>query len=134
MAIGTPLAVSILQSCGTIYYATATRNTNKLVVAKSEFFSFKNNKKSNRSFVLLKTKDINFPICIAKIDEDDYLALLMECTHKSCELDIGGGIFTCPCHGSEFSIKGKVLEGPAERDLKTYKIETNNENIYLYLS
>ena len=44
---------------------------------------------------------------------------------------MGGGIYTCPCHGSEFSVKGKVLEGPADKDLKIFKTETDNENIYI---
>lgn len=132
--IGLPMLVSVLQSCGLIYYATSTRNANSLIVAKSEFWKIKKNKKVNRSFVLVRIEDDQFPICIYKLEEDKYIASLLKCTHRECELNVGGGIYSCPCHGSEFTITGKVLNGPADRDLKTYKIETDNEYIYLSLS
>ncbi len=134
VAVASPVAASMLQSCGSIYYAKSTLDSNKLILAKSEFWTIKNDKKVNRSFVLLKPDHIAFPICIQKIEEDNYVASLLECTHRSCELNVGGGIYSCPCHGSEFSITGKVLEGPADKDLKVYNIKTDNENIYIYLS
>jgi cytochrome b6-f complex iron-sulfur subunit len=130
--IGITLAGSFLQSCGSIYYASVSRNANKLVIAKSEFWQLKKDKKVYRSFVLIKTEDSEFPICIYKIKEDTYVASLLKCTHRDCELNVGGGIYSCPCHGSEFSVQGDVLEGPAEDKLKTFKTETDNENIYLY--
>ncbi|TDI69514.1 MAG: Rieske (2Fe-2S) protein [Bacteroidetes bacterium] len=133
-AIGLPILATVLQSCGSIYYAVSTRNANGLIVAKSEFWKVEKNKKVNRPFVLIKTEDNKFPICVYKIEKDKYVASLLKCTHKSCELNVGGGIYSCPCHGSEFSITGKVLEGPADRDLETFKIGTDNENIYIYLS
>ncbi|MFQ6610772.1 MAG: ubiquinol-cytochrome c reductase iron-sulfur subunit, partial [Fidelibacterota bacterium] len=129
-AVGIPLATSFLQSCGAIYYATAIREAGRLVIAKSEFWK----EKVNRAFVLLETNGSDFPICVYKTDEDNYIASLLKCTHNGCELNVGGGIYSCPCHGSEFSIAGNVLEGPADRDLKTFKTETDNENIYIYLS
>ena len=77
---------------------------------------------------------MGFPICLYKTNEGKYIASLLKCTHNGCELNVGGGIYSCPCHGSEFSITGKVMEGPADRDLKTFKTETDHENIYVYLS
>lgn len=129
--ISITLAGSFLQSCGSIYYASVSRNANKLVIAKSEFWQLKKDKKVYRSFVLIKTEDSEFPICVYKIKEDTYVASLLKCTHRGCELNVGGGIYSCPCHGSEFSVQGDVLEGPAEDKLKTFKTETDNENIYL---
>lgn len=133
-AIGTPMVTSLLQSCGAVYYATATNDAGKLVVAKSNFWEIRKKKKINRTFVLIKTGGSNFPICIYKKEEDKYFASLLKCTHRGCELNVGGGIYSCPCHGSEFSIAGKVLEGPAYKNLKTFKTDTDNENIYIFLS
>ena len=129
--IGIPILATTLQSCGAIYYASVTKSTNRLIVKKSEFWQIKKDKKVNRAFVLVKTATMDFPICLYRMDKDAYSASLLHCTHRGCELNVGGGIYTCPCHGSEFSITGKVLEGPADRDLKTFKTETDNENIYI---
>ena len=123
-----------MQSCESIYYASASRSNNKLVIAKSEFLKEKKEKTITRNFVIVKAADYQFPICIYRTKEDNYIASLLECTHNSCELNVGGGIYTCPCHGSEFSTTGKVLEGPAINDLKTFKTTTDHENVYIILS
>jgi cytochrome b6-f complex iron-sulfur subunit len=133
-ALGIPFAASFLTSCGGLYYAASTPVAGKLMVAKSEFVKIQKNKKIDRSYVLLKTNASDFPICVFKSNDDDYIASLLKCTHRGCELNIGGGIYSCPCHGSEFSMIGKLLQGPADRDLKTFKTETDAENIYIHLS
>jgi cytochrome b6-f complex iron-sulfur subunit len=130
-AVGLPVLATSLQSCESIRYASITRNSEQIIIAKSEFWEVKNGKKKNRSFVLLKDDNLDFPICIYKIEDDKFIASLLECTHRSCELNIGGGIYSCPCHGSEFSMTGKVLEGPAEQELKTFEIKTDEKNIYI---
>lgn len=129
--LGITIGGSILQSCGSIYYASVSRNANGLVVKKSEFWEVKKDKKVERPFVLIKPEGSEFPICVYNIKDGTYVASLLKCTHRACELNVGGGIYSCPCHGSEFSVSGKVLEGPAEVDLKTFKIETDNEHIYI---
>ncbi len=49
------------------------------------------------------------------------------CTHLGCHYKWNpeDGRFECPCHGSVFTISGKVIGGPAPRPLDTlpYKIE-----------
>lgn len=129
--VGLPILATTLHSCGSIYYASATREENRLVINKSDFWQDKIKKETIRDFVLVKTENMDFPICLHKINEDEYSAALMHCTHRGCELNVGGGIFSCPCHGSEFSIAGKVLQGPAEKNLRTFKTETDDEHIYI---
>jgi menaquinol-cytochrome c reductase iron-sulfur subunit len=56
-----------------------------------------------------------------------------QCTHLACAYhwEMEQGKFMCPCHGSIFSIDGKVLAGPAPRPLDRYltKIENNRLQI-----
>ncbi|GAA0450348.1 FAD-dependent oxidoreductase [Alkalibacillus silvisoli] len=56
-------------------------------------------------------------------DEDDTVYIVdTTCTHAGCEVNWNDAENTwdCPCHGSRYSFKGEVIEGPAERDLKNY--------------
>ena len=128
--IGIPLSASLLQGCESLLYAASTVESNGLIVAKSEFLI---NSKKVRKFVMVKLESMDYPICIYRTGMDDYVASLMKCTHKFCELNVGGGMYSCPCHGSEFSVEGQVLEGPAVNNLKTFQITKDDENIYIQI-
>jgi Rieske Fe-S protein len=39
----------------------------------------------------------------------------------------------CPCHGSEFSFEGQVLEGPAERPLRRYEVGEEGNALIIHL-
>ncbi len=133
-AIGIPFGAALLQSCDVLYYASSTLEARRIIVAQSEFIKEKGGKQLSRDFVLLKKEGLGFPICLYRTNKDGYVASLLQCTHNGCELNVGGGMYSCPCHGSEFSTSGKVLEGPADQDLTTFKTESDHENIYIYLS
>jgi Rieske Fe-S protein len=48
-------------------------------------------------------------------------ALSSYCTHRRCKLTAETNhTFNCPCHGSTFSEDGKVLQGPAKKDLAIF--------------
>ncbi len=134
LGVGLPLSVSLLQSCGAIYYASVSREGNRLLVPLSEFEEVKGDKIKERSFVLINAEGLKFPICLYKQKNGDYIASLLKCTHRGCELNVGGGIYSCPCHGSEFTTQGKLLEGPADEDLQTFITKSDNENIYITIS
>ncbi len=127
------VALSFLPSCKGNYYASSTSKDNSLAIKKSEFLELKDGKSKNRKYVLVKTEKLQFPICVFKLNETTYSALLMECTHKSCELNPHGDYLICPCHGSEFNNLGAVQNPPAENNLVTYKVNQDNENIYVQL-
>lgn len=133
-ALGACVPGVLLTSCESIYYATSRRETNRLTIDKGEFIKLKNDKQTIRKFVLIKDDEMKFPICVYKVSENKFSSSLLKCTHNGCELNVGGGRYSCPCHGAEFSIKGEVLQGPAEKNLKTFKTESDNNLIYVYLS
>lgn len=96
---------------------------------KSEFIDNGN----ERQFILVKLKADRYPICIYKLNEKEYSAVYLQCTHKGCELEPHEAYLSCPCHGSEFDNRGNVQHPPAERNLITFKVSTDNENLYIHL-
>jgi len=120
--------------CSGNYYAISTISNNIISIKKSEFVEVKDGVSKQRKFVMVRNEKLNFPIAIYKLNESTYSALLMECTHKSCELNPNGQYLICPCHGSEFNNLGKVQNPPAEADLTTFKLTLDDENIYIHLT
>jgi Rieske Fe-S protein len=53
------------------------------------------------------------------------------CTHQGCDVNkIDGGVISCPCHGSQFSIEdGSVQGGPAPKPLPETKVKLNGKNV-----
>ncbi len=58
---------------------------------------------------------------ITRTGNSKFLALSLLCTHKKCEVDKTDDGFECPCHGSTYTSTGKVTNGPATKNLKSYK-------------
>src|SRR4030095_1254182 len=64
---------------------------------------------------------VNDEIMLIRKSETEFLAVKTICTHKGCDVDLEGSKFVCPCHGSEYTLEGKVTQGPSKSDLKTYE-------------
>lgn len=66
---------------------------------------------------------------------DGFFAFSDHCTHKGGPLSDGAlvdCIVQCPWHGSQFDVKtGRVVSGPAEEKIDTYKIEVRNAEVYI---
>ncbi|MTJ52790.1 FAD-dependent oxidoreductase [Anabaena sp. UHCC 0253] len=57
------------------------------------------------------------------VADDSQTAISLTCTHQGCTVKkAADGQFHCPCHGAVFTADGKVVKGPAKRDLATFKI------------
>jgi len=67
----------------------------------------------------------------AYADDKNKLHLVSaECTHLKCIVKWNGDekSWDCPCHGSRFTFTGKVINGPANKDLD-YHTEEQSEII-----
>ena len=49
-------------------------------------------------------------------------ALNLVCTHLGCTVNVTPTELICPCHGSTFDRQGRVLKGPADRQLERYQV------------
>jgi cytochrome b6-f complex iron-sulfur subunit len=56
------------------------------------------------------------------------------CTHLGCKLNrVEKSEIVCPCHGSRFSVNGKVSKGPANSNLKElpYNVDKSAKEIII---
>ncbi len=124
-----------LQGCSSAYYAKQVDlKQNDLVIKKSEFVEIKKDKQSIRNVIVAKHEKLGFPIAIFRLDENQYSAIYLECTHQGNEVQPHGNYLLCEGHGSEFDNKGKVTQGPAEKALRTFAVKTDQEYIYINLA
>ncbi|MCA9543105.1 MAG: Rieske 2Fe-2S domain-containing protein [Myxococcales bacterium] len=70
------------------------------------------------------------PILLIRAGAQRLVALNRLCTHVQCDMNPDGGQgawdgekLTCTCHDSQFDADGKVLKGPATRDLTVYDVQ-----------
>ena len=70
---------------------------------------------------------------VVKNADNKIVAFGPQCTHLACAYhwEASADKFVCPCHGSEFSVDGKVLMGPATRPLDRYATKIDNNRLQL---
>lgn len=63
-------------------------------------------------------------VAVYKDNTGKIFAMSPKCTHMGCTVNWNGTEKTwdCPCHGSRYNYDGKVIHGPALRDLKKEEI------------
>jgi len=68
---------------------------------------------------------------LARLQDGGFLALSRKCTHLGCTVpwESEKKKFVCPCHASEFDIRGEVINPPAPRALDIYPLVIENNII-----
>jgi Rieske Fe-S protein len=84
------------------------------------------------SLQYVRIKGWYFDIAVQK-QQNEYSALLLQCTHQANQLTTVSDGYSCSLHGSRFDKKGNVTHGPAEEPLKKYKTSINQNNITIYI-
>lgn len=61
---------------------------------------------------------------LARLPDGGFLALYQRCTHLGCNVpwDQAQGMFICPCHNSQFTPEGALLNPPAPRPLDLFPV------------
>lgn len=75
------------------------------------------------------------PVIVVHTASGQYKAFSARCTHLGCivqyNTEEGPPHFTCNCHGSEFDINGKNVDGPAPRPLTPYRVVLKESSIVI---
>lgn len=90
-----------------------------------------------RQQVLISVAKAELPINGALVYKEARVALLREgdavyalslvCTHLGCTVNVTPTELICPCHGSSFDRQGRVLKGPADRELPRYRVQERGD-------
>ena len=126
-------ASSLLSSCSATRYIPGQLGKDGLIVSSDEFKVVQRGNTTHRSFVIVRNDALQYPICIYRINDNEYYALWMRCTHQGTELQASGDFLQCPAHGSEFSNRGRVTNGPADNSLRTFPVTINNNELFIDL-
>lgn len=71
------------------------------------------------------------PLYVLALDGGEFVALSPICTHLGCTVDLSDDRLVCPCHGSTYDRAGRVLVGPAERDLRRFPVLATNDGMLI---
>jgi len=65
--------------------------------------------------------------------ENELTAFSSRCTHLGCTINQTDGVnLVCGCHGSKFSPKGEVMQGPAQKNLIALEHHFENNKLIVF--
>ena len=124
---------SMVSSCVSTKYVSGKVAKDGITIDKDDFKIKQKGGTAYSSFVIVRNEILKYPICIYRINDDEYTALWMRCTHQGTELQASGDVLQCSAHGSEFNSKGQVRNGPANTALRTFPVRVTNNEIFIDL-
>jgi Rieske Fe-S protein len=123
----------VISSCTSTKYITGKLGKDGLTVGVNEFIVNQNGKQTYRSYIIIRNEALQYPICVYRLNENNYSALWMRCTHQGTELQASGDYLQCTAHGSEFDNKGTVKNGPADRNLRNFPVTVSKNELFIDL-
>lgn len=78
----------------------------------------------------------NVALSIIRKSDGSYVAFNRRCTHAGCNVNwqADQNKYVCPCHNSQFSGSGQVVQGPARSPLQSYPVQVQGEQILVKLN
>jgi len=109
----------LLQGCAGTRYISGSIEGSFLSINEDAFLS---EDKGYLKHIVVQNDALQYPIVVFRFDSNKYKAMLMRCTHQGTELQVFGDRLQCPAHGSEFTNKGNVQNGPADTALRSFPV------------
>jgi Rieske Fe-S protein len=126
-------AITLLQSCGPSQLVNSEIKGSDIIVSLNDFEIKKNNGIEYKKYIIIHNDLLKSPICVYRFDAENYSALLMQCTHQGTELQVFGNKLQCTAHGSEFTNKGVVESGPADKNLRKFPVTIDGNTLKISL-
>ena len=116
-------AAAWLESCSSLPIYKTTLQKNTMLVPAVQLLQV-------NPFLLVRENSLEYDVLIVK-KNNGYQAMYLQCTHENNPLMVGEKKITCAAHGSEFSLDGEVLKGPADKPLKHFETKIIDNNLVI---
>ncbi len=115
----------MLSACGAsrARYLTPIQQGDRLVVPRVEL--------DRTGALLVEDPGSELPIYVHRAANGDVIAVSTRCGHRGCQVEPAAASLVCPCHGSEYTFDGTILQGPTERALQRYRVTSDATNVYI---
>lgn len=107
-------------------YLTPIQLGDRLVVPRVEL--------ERTGALLVEDPGSELPIYLHRAAGGDVIAVSTRCGHRGCQVEPAATSLVCPCHGSEYTFEGAILQGPTERALQRYRVSSDTTNVYIVVS
>ncbi|HTN18792.1 MAG TPA: Rieske 2Fe-2S domain-containing protein [Chitinophagaceae bacterium] len=131
--IGIASGAALLSSCKTMKQSSGTLTENGLTVPLKDFISSKTPELRYHAYLVVRNDALQYPVCVYRLNEKEYTALYMRCSHQGAELQVAGDRLTCPAHGSEFDRTGIAQQGPASDALRRFPVTVGADELFIDL-
>ncbi len=82
---------------------------------------------------LVEVPGSDLPVYVRADGAGGFTAVSTRCMHRGCQVEPAADRLACPCHGSEYTFAGEVLQGPTELPLARYRVSADAVNLYIHL-
>lgn len=124
--LGIGMILPALESCAPIAIIKTNQETGSFELSKSNF-------SAENKVVMIRKMNSEFDIAVVQLDENQYKAFVMQCTHQSNPLILTKSGFFCNAHGSSFDLNGRVQREPALNNLEPLPIQINKDSLFITL-
>lgn len=120
------LPLTTLESCTTLPMLRTSSENKNIVINKSKLAA-------DKKLFILRSDDLQYDVLLVKNNDNSYYGLYMQCTHQDNPVQANDKSLFCNAHGSTFDLSGKVMSGPAAKDLTRYTVSEENEKLIIHI-
>ena len=124
-SVGAVLAMSALGACASLVTRTVTPVDGALRLALAQYPELA----ADGGSLKVMPKGSTDPIYVLALGSRRFAAVSPICTHLGCTVEIEQARLVCPCHGSMYDREGRVLRGPAEEALASYRAALTPDDV-----
>ena len=124
--VGISIVAGSLEGCAPLNYYKPVIENDTFTVPKSSFIE-------GSKLVIIKESNLEYNIALVKINDIQFRAFELKCTHQDNALIATESGFHCSLHGSSFDITGKVKTSPATANLKEFSVKNEGDNLLINL-